>query len=571
MTVTRGASASLSAIARSHPAVLGGLLLLVAANALLPLAYRSHPVVAPLDYLGVLVLAFWTAALACRRSRREGPPAFRLLGLGAALGGLHYVPAMIRLPHPSLASAAISLAALVALAAGFMRWPQQVRMPRDRMRTNLDGLSIALSMFTVAWMALASTAGVGAVPRGMMLVYAVQISACLGILALWLLQETRLRLPAQAQAKVFVRSALVALVAHSTLTALLRATGHYTPGYLGHAVEVLHQGAVLCIALAALSPASADEAQPAVPRPSPVRALIPSLAALAVLLLAAVRIARPHGQPPDTLLVLCGLLLGILMLRHGLLILDLEHLSDDLEARVAARTRELEAHHHEAMGDLRMRMMAGLAAGLAHDLNNLLGVIRLRVELLLEGCPPRQEADLKVLSEASERAAVMTRRILASSRMQEIHPAAFDFTQWLGARGPLLQALLHPAQRLDLEVGGGMQVLADPQSLDQILQNLASNARDAMGPTGLLRIRAHGHGEGIRLEIRDDGPGIDPEHLSRMFEPFFTTKSNGTGLGLATVRNLVVQNRGTIHIDSRPGLGTAFLIDLPAPEQLLLA
>jgi signal transduction histidine kinase len=73
----------------------------------------------------------------------------------------------------------------------------------------------------------------------------------------------------------------------------------------------------------------------------------------------------------------------------------------------------------------------------------------------------------------------------------------------------------------------------------------------------------------VKLEIRDDGPGIPAEHKTRMFEPFFTTKPNGTGLGLATVRNLVVQNRGTIRIESQSGQGTAFHIELPAPERLL--
>lgn len=571
MPAQTGAPASLLAIGRSRPAVLAGLLLLVAANAVLPLAYGLHPLIPRLDHLGVFLLGAWTAALAWRRGRGEGPSAFLLLGLGAALGGIHYLPALFQIPHASLVGPAISITALLALGAGFMRWPQQTRMPRDRTRASLDGLAIALSMFLAAWLALGSARGVGLVPRHLMLTYLVQISASLGILALWLLQETRLRLPEQARAKAFVRGALTVFVAHSVLRALLRVTGHYQGGYLGHAVEVLHQVAILFIALAALSPAAAGESDRAHAKPSPARALIPSIVSLVVLLLGAFRMVSATGETSRTLMGLCLALLGVLMLRHGLLILDLERLSHGLEARVRERTRELEAHHHEAMGDLRMRMMAGLAAGLAHDLNNLMGVIRLRVDLLAEGGAPHQKANLDVLKEASERAAVMTRRILAASRMQEILPTAFDFTGWLESRGPLLQALLQHGQRLELEVAAGLHVMGDPQSLDQILQNLATNARDAMAPAGRLRIRAWRHQTAIHLEIGDDGPGIPPEHLSRMFEPFFTTKPHGTGLGLATVRNLVVQNRGAIRIESAPGRGTTFHIELPAPEPLLLA
>lgn len=556
---------------RSHRAVVAGLVLLLAGNAVLPFFYGSHALVRHLDYLGVLALAFWAAGLAWRRARREGPAAFGLLGLGAALGGLHYLPTTLPLPFASLTGPAISILGLLALGAGFLRWPQQTRMPRDRMRTILDGVAIALAMFTAAWVAMGPMEGVGRLPRGRMIVYLVQICVALGLLTLWLLQETRLRLPEQAQAKCYVKGALVALLVHSALAALLRVTGHYYGGYLGHGVEVLHQLANLLLALAALSPASTVDLP--LPRKglSPLRALLPSVVSLAVLFLAAFHLLRPHTEPQRALLGLSLGLLSILMLRHGLLILDLERLSHDLEIRVEERTRKLEDHHREAMSGLRMRIMAGLAAGLAHDLNNLLGIIRLRVDLLEEDCTPAQKKHLGVLGEASEQASAMTRRILASSRMQETCPSAFDFTAWMRDHGSLLQALLRPQQQLELQISADLHVFADPQSLDQIFQNLVSNARDAMGPGGALLIRAEGRAETVRVEVRDNGPGIPPEHMAQMFEPFFTTKDKGTGLGLATVRDLVLQNRGAIRVESEPGRGTAFFIELPVPERLLLA
>ena len=548
---------------QTHRLVFVGLGLLLVGNAVLPFLYGLHPVVWFLDYLDVLVLAFWAAGLCWRRARREGPSAFLLLGLGAALGGFTYVPTMLSLPGASLLGPAISILALLALGIGFFRWPQQIRMPRDRMRTTLDGVAIALSLFTVAWAGLHATSWAGRMPRGLFLVYLAQISACLGLLALWLLQETRLNQPEQARTKQLVRWALLALLAHSSLVAGLRFTGYYFPGYLGHATEVLHQVAILLLALAALSPGTPRKAPSEAPISGSARALIPSAITLGVLVLAAFELARPQAEPPLTLLGLSLTLMGILALRHGLLILDLERLSRDLEARVEARTLELEAHHQAALGDLRMRMMAGLAAGLAHDLNNILGIIRLRVDLLEDSCSREQKEDLKVLGEASDRAVALTRRILASGRTESLVPTRLDFTAWVADRGDLFRAMLHPGQRLDLQVAQSLEVHADSQSLDQVFENLVSNARDALGPAGTLGIRALPGRDAVRVELWDNGPGIAPEHLERLFEPFFTTKPSGTGLGLATVRNLILQNRGSIRVESRLGAGTSFHLELP--------
>jgi len=553
---------------RSHPWTMGCLTALLTGSLILSPMYTLHPRVILLDHLGVYTMAFWTAALAWRRALREGPSAFGLLGLGAALAGLHYMPSLLRVPHAVMVGRAVSVLGLLAMGAGFMLWPHRVRLRREQMRNTLDGLAIAVAVFIFAWMTVGAQDGMGRLSRGDLLMLIVQISAALGVMALWLLQEGRMMLPEQAAAKHYVRAALIGLLTHSLLSGLLRATGHYQ-GLIAHGSELLHQGSIFLLALAALSPASKPGIDSSRQVPSPFRALIPSLVSIAVLLLAAIQVFRPQGGADRTLLALCTSLLGILMLRHGLLILDLERLSHDLEARVEERTEKLENHHREAMTDLRMRIMAGLAAGLAHDLNNILGIIRLRVDLLVETGTASQKEHLRVLDEASERAITMTRRILASSRIQEVTPSVFDFTDWMGERGPLFQALLRSQQRLNLQVADDLQVFMDPQSLDQIFQNLVSNARDAMGPDGTLAIRAEECSGAIRVEIRDDGPGIAPDHLPRLFDPFFTTKPNGTGLGLPTIRNLLLQNRGAIQIKSEVGRGTAFLLDLPAPERLL--
>jgi len=321
----------------------------------------------------------------------------------------------------------------------------------------------------------------------------------------------------------------------------------------------------LFLALATLSPSQEPASVPDLHKPAPLRALIPSLVSLAVLLLIALQVFQPDTIASKPLLGLGLGLMGILILRHGLLILDLERLSNDLEARVEARTRELEDHHREAVNGIRVRIMAGLAAGLVHDLNNLLGIIRLRLGLLREVCTEPQVEDVEVLQEVSERAIAMTHRILLSSHLQETAPVTLCLTDWLDSRKSLLGAILGPEQRLECLVAPDLQVHIDPQSLDQILQNLVSNARDAMGPLGTLQILADAHPKGVRLEVRDDGPGIPSEHMANLFEPFFTTKPTGTGLGLATVHNLVLQSHGTVQVESSPGMGTTFIIDLPFP------
>jgi signal transduction histidine kinase len=558
--------ASWKALWGAHPGVFGGLLLLLAGTLLLPLASERQPLAKALDYVSVFSLTFWTAGLAWRRARHEGPSAFGLLGLGAALGGLRYIPTLLQLPHAAVTGPAFSILGLLALGTGFLIWPQRVRMPRDQIRTILDGFALALSMFTVAWVTMGSVGTVGPLSRGLMLVYMLQISVCLGLLALWLLQETRLALPEQAKAKRFVRRALITLLLYSILVALLRATGHYQKSYLGHASEALHQVANLFLALAALSPSLAPASVPTLRQPSPLRALIPSLVALGVLLLIAVQVFRPGVVPSKPLLGLGLGLMFTLIIRHGLLILDLERLSHGLEARVEARTRELETHHREALNNVRIRMMAGLAAGLVHDLNNLLCTFRLRLGFLQETCSPQQQEDIGVLQDVSERAIAMTRRILSSSQPQDLSPAAFSLTDWMDSRAGLLKAIMLEGQHLELQVEPGLQVFADPQSLDQILQNLVSNARDAIGPKGTLRILAAAQSGIARMEVRDDGPGISPDQMVQVFEPFFSTKPSGTGLGLATVRNLILQNHGTIRVESVVGLGTTFIIELPVPN-----
>src|SRR5690606_4097699 len=196
----------------------------------------------------------------------------------------------------------------------------------------------------------------------------------------------------------------------------------------------------------------------------------------------------------------------------------------------------------------------------------------------------RVEADLQEIRRAADRAATLTRQLLAFSRRQVHQPVPLDLNNVVRDIELLLRRLLgedtHLVTRLAPRLG---TVEADPNHIGQVLMNLAVNARDAMQGGGVLRIEtanvqlestlpATGEtvppGAYVRLRVSDDGHGMPPKILERIFEPFFTTKEpgRGTGLGLAMVYGIVKQSNGYIHVESTEGRGTVFTIFLP-PQQ----
>ena len=229
----------------------------------------------------------------------------------------------------------------------------------------------------------------------------------------------------------------------------------------------------------------------------------------------------------------------------------------------------------------RLESLGTLAAGVAHDFNNLLTVINGYSEVLLDrnhGAPVNEAAD--AIHQASNRAAGLVRQLLAFSRKQSLSPRILDLNQSVTGiykmLGRLLPESIEIRMELDKEIGS---VKADPGQLEQIIMNLAVNARDAMPDGGALTLgtyeaRIFEGGEGalgvppgdyVVLSVEDTGVGIAPEIQPLIFEPFFTTKEagRGTGLGLATVHGIVTQSGGYIRVNSEPGLGTTFQIFLP--------
>nr|WP_321399500.1 PAS domain S-box protein [uncultured Desulfobacter sp.] len=239
----------------------------------------------------------------------------------------------------------------------------------------------------------------------------------------------------------------------------------------------------------------------------------------------------------------------------------------------------------------KMEAVGRLAGGVAHDFNNMLGVILGYVELAFEKLDSSQElyADLEEIQKAAERSADLTKQLLTFARKQIIAPEVLDLNDAVDSMLKMLRRLI--GEDIDLSWLPGDKlwpVKIDPSQINQILANLCVNARDAIAGVGKLTIETRttnfdqaycaGHagfitGDYVMLAVTDNGCGMDKETLSNLFEPFFTTKNmgEGTGLGLAIIYGIVKQNHGFINVYSEPGQGTCFKIYLPrhhADEQI---
>jgi PAS domain S-box-containing protein len=231
----------------------------------------------------------------------------------------------------------------------------------------------------------------------------------------------------------------------------------------------------------------------------------------------------------------------------------------------------------------KMEAVGQLADGVAHDFNNLLTVISGRSHLVLARASTDDAArrDIELIVQTSERAAALTRQLLAFSRKQLLQPKSLDLNLLAGELAPMLRRLIGEHIELVLVPGADLGwVMADPGQIEQVIMNLVVNARDAMADGGMLRIETGNrdvhetmtHGQGqvppgkyVKLMVQDAGCGMDSATLTRIFEPFFTTKDpgKGTGLGLATVHGIVHQSGGYIVVDSTVGAGTTSTIYLP--------
>ncbi|MBI4212839.1 MAG: PAS domain-containing protein [Chloroflexi bacterium] len=249
----------------------------------------------------------------------------------------------------------------------------------------------------------------------------------------------------------------------------------------------------------------------------------------------------------------------------------------------------LERHEQERRQSEKMESLGQLAGGVAHDFNNLLtavlGYSRILADRLTEQGPERAYA--LEIERAAERGAALTSQLLAFSRSQPIEPRVLDLNSLVAETEGLLRRVLTERIALVSHFAEGLwRVKADPYQLDQVIINLAANARDAMPDGGTFSIEtanvvldqayvedrhAVEPGEYVLLSATDTGVGMDRDLQQRIFEPFFTTKQlgKGTGLGLSTAYGIVKQNGGEIFVYSEIGLGTAFKIYLPRAAEAL--
>jgi len=234
----------------------------------------------------------------------------------------------------------------------------------------------------------------------------------------------------------------------------------------------------------------------------------------------------------------------------------------------------------------KMEAIGRLAGGVAHDFNNILAIINACTEFLRDRIDPAAEPShyIENIKTATERGAALTRQLLAFSRTREVQPRVLDLNERLKDIGKLLRPLMgDDIEILIVSKSPAAVVEADPNQLDQVLVNLAVNARDAMPNGGkfILETRAAKFDEAfadqhqampagkyVVLAVSDTGNGMDESTVARIFEPFFTTKEagKGTGLGLSTVYGIVKQSAGHILVYSEPGHGTTFKIYLPSAD-----
>ena len=286
----------------------------------------------------------------------------------------------------------------------------------------------------------------------------------------------------------------------------------------------------------------------------------------------AYRIVRPDGSVrwiQDRAFLVCG--------------------PDGKPYRVAGIAEDVTAHQ-ELEEQLRqaqkMEAVGRLAGGIAHDFNNLLTIIGGYSQMLLDGTPAKDQRreQLESILSAANRASILTRQLLAFSRQQVLQPRVVSVNHLLTNMEALLRPLIGEHITLETEFDPSVSCIkVDPHQIEQVLMNLAANARDAMPAGGRLRIqtsmaaasdigpdnRPREVGKRVRLRISDTGCGMDERTRERAFEPFFTTKGpgKGTGLGLSTVYGIVRQNQGEIHVSSTVGRGTVFDVYFPAvPE-----
>jgi signal transduction histidine kinase len=219
----------------------------------------------------------------------------------------------------------------------------------------------------------------------------------------------------------------------------------------------------------------------------------------------------------------------------------------------------------------RERQLRQMLSGVAHEIGNPLGGIALHAGLIADDLPdgdPRKAHIRRVIAEVGTLERVLS-EFMAFARPKDPAPAAFELRGVVEAAAFLLAPEMEQGGvRLSLDVAAGVRALADEAQVKRALVNLIRNAVQAMPGGGAVQVSAAATAAGrVVVSVRDDGPGIRPEVMARLFEPFFTTREKGSGLGLVVSRRIAEENGGVLDVESRPGEGTVFRLELPAVKE----
>src|SRR2546427_973798 len=220
----------------------------------------------------------------------------------------------------------------------------------------------------------------------------------------------------------------------------------------------------------------------------------------------------------------------------------------------------------------KMESIGTLASGVAHDLNNILGIILPNAELIKMRAEPDSSPGrfADIIIKASKRAAQLTKQLLSLARKDPVSLRVLSLNELIQTTGKLLGETLDRNIRLEFDLANeSTNIKADETKIEQVLLNLAINARDAMSDGGVLKFTSRVNNDQVIVQVTDSGIGIDRETLPKIFDPFFTTKekTKGTGLGLSIVYGIVKQIGGTIDVKSEVGTGTEFILSFPSSTE----
>lgn len=533
-----------------------------------------------LNLLNTLIF-FHAGLLTAGRARRETSAHTGWLGIALGLfsQGINQAWASFFIlkhgtppPFPSWGDL-FSILSLCLIGGSLLAWPLTSASGSERLRKGMDGLGAAMSAFFLSWFfalgPLFRQADSSLMERGALVIFFMGNATILGICVyLGARRTSRFRGPLGWFTIGFSVS-----VVQTTLQVPLTLAGQY---HLGDPLDLLVLLAALFIFLAPLAPLRVEPGLP--PRAevqdrSPAALVLPMLPAALALAVVLMALAWAPGRLDPLILGMATTMAGLGLFRGILALRDLQRLSSVLESRVVARTEDLVTMQEAMLRTERMNAMAVLGAGMAHDLNNSLATIRACAELALakmeEGQPPETK-DLSHILVAADQSAALARRLMSYGRAEDEPPKAVCLREELSHMETILRMLIGRSISLRLDLGeNSLAILGARAQIEQIFVNLVANARDAMPEGGDIVIRltqSTSAGRPIaRVEVEDSGVGMTPEVQAKIFSPFFTTKGpgRGTGLGLASVRQLMHDLGGTLAVASQPGMGTTFVLRFP--------